>query len=632
VNNKNFTKIMAIILAALMVLGAIGITIGSIWTVGALEIDDTAEAADIVTVTNEAEDVSSSASSLSDKIVRVGLFFRNSSYDLLRMNHSFSSETGLRFFMTDENGNEIVSFSSPVKSVSVVREADVAKNEKGVYESVKNKDNADIHTFALRVTDSFPNEISIKKEIAYATSKNGFDPFYPIFEKGNMYVGMGDYSTSEEALERYIKLSGVYKKEFALKSASDTYITVIDNDTGKIILRANTSMYGLKIEPNYKKEQSNDADDGADIIDSIVPSLSIEAIDIKIEEPVIEYDTLPYLKTAVGNIYAGTFEYKATSDGLTLTNILKLDDYVKSVVPFEIYNDWPREAIKAFSIVSRTYALSSFHSGADFDMCSETHCQAYLGRGRSTEYSDSCIDETSGMILTYNGEPAKTFYHAISGGSTESAANVWGGSTGKYPYLVSVDTPEEKYGSYKNGLWSTAVTMSQLSEYILGKEAYADKFTSSITDLKILETTPAGYVYSVLLTDADGNKVEVKTTDKVRILLSKFVKSANFIMTRGIPMIKANSLLSTLPTDKAYPVLTANGEGTISASDSLYAVSSDLTPGRIANNGSLQFIGKGYGHGVGLSQYGTHDMAEMGYDYKKILSIYFPGTVISTYE
>lgn len=630
-NNKNFTRVMAIILAALMVLGALAITISSIWTVGALEIDDTAvEASD----TLEAEDETSSASSLSGKLVRVGLFFRNSSYDLLRMNHSISSQTGFRFYMTDDSGDEIVSFSSPVKSVSVVREDNVYKNTKGVYEKAESIYTADIYTFAFKMKDSFPNDYSLKQEIAYAVSKNGYEPFYPIFDGGAMYLGMGDYSTSQGALDRFAKISSIYNREFAFKQPKDTYITVIDNETGKIVLRADTANYGLKIEPNYMSKSSDGfetEDDEGDILGNYVPSMSPGALGMEIDIPVIEYDTIPYITTAVGNIYAGTFEYKATSDGLTLTNILTLDDYVKSVVPFEIYNNWPEEAIKAFSIVSRTYALSTFHSGADFDMCSETHCQAYLGRGRSTEYSDACVDAVAGQILTYNGEPAKTFYHAISGGATESAANVWGGSTEKYPYLISVNTPEEKYSSYKNGLWSTAVTMDELSDYIRSKESYSNKFTSDIKDISIIETTPAGYIYKVLLTDADGNEVEVKTTDKVRILLSKFVKSANFIITHGIPIIKAGSLLATLPTDKDYPVLTAGGQSTINASDTLFAVSSDGIASPIKSDGALQIIGKGYGHGVGLSQYGTRDMAEMGYSYDKILSIYFPGTAIATY-
>lgn len=621
-NNKKFIRVMAVILAILTVFGAIAITVGSVWGAFALEEDISAEITDTLK-TDEAEDDISSASSLSDKIVRVGLFFKNSSYDLLRMNHSISSETGFRYYMTDKKGRELVSFSSAIKSVSIVREDDVYLSDNGVYESTDTY-SAKIHTVALRMRDSFPNDYSLKQEIAYATQKNGYDPIYPIFYNGEMYLCMGDYETSEKALKRFVDLQPVYKREFALKDTKDTYITVIDNETGDIVLRADTEKYGLKIEPNYMSEKDTELDIGT----TLTPSLSPGAIFIEIETPAIEYDTLPYITTAIGNIYAGTFEYKAASDGLRLTNILTLDDYVKSVVPFEIYNDWPKEAIKAFAVVSRTYALSSFHSGADFDMCSETHCQAYMGRGRSTEYSDACVDEVSGMILTYNGEPAKTFYHAISGGATESSANVWGGTSSKYPYLVSVITPEEKYSTYNNGLWSSSATMNQISDYILSKSSYANQFTGNITNIEIMETTPAGYVYKLRVTDSDGNEITVSTTDKIRILLSKFVKSANFIIARGIPMIKANSALDTILPGNSHPVLTASGEGSINSSDRLYAITASGTS-EINSDGSLQFIGKGYGHGVGMSQYGTHDMAVLGYSFNKILSIYFPGTELT---
>lgn len=623
--NKKFIRIMAIILAVLTVFGTLAIAVASFISASALEEDDAIAIVDTLE-TDEAEDNISSASSLSDKIVRVGLFFRNSSYDQLRMNHSISSDTGLRFYMTDENGNEICSFASSVKTVSVVREDNVCKNSDGVYKSV-DTDEAEIFTYALRMKDAFPNEYSLKQEIIYATDKDGYDPIYPLFENGSMYLCIGDFATADAALKRYAVVTKVYSRDFALKNESENYITVIDNDTGKIVLRADTSEYALKIEPNYKTEIA-DTDD--EIIDSYVLALSPGAADIVVEPLEIEYDSIPYIKTAVGNTYAGTFEYKATADGLTLTNILTLDDYVKSVVPYEIYNDWPKEAIKAFAIVSRTYALTNFHSGEDFDMCSETHCQAYLGRGRSTEYSDACVDEVSGMILTYNGKPAETFYHAVSGGATESAANVWGSNPAKYPYLTSVLTPEEKYSTHNNGVWSSSATMSEISEYIRSKKAYASEFTADITDISIVETTDAGYVYELRLTDADGNTLTVTTADRVRILLSKFVKSANFIITRGIPIIKANSVLDTISPDNSYPILTSAGEDSVNYSDTLYAISSSGTSA-IEADGSMQFVGKGYGHGVGLSQCGAHDMAELGYTFDKILSIYYPGTVLTKY-
>lgn len=617
---------MAIILAVLTVFGTLAFAVASFISASALEEDDGIAIVDTLE-TDEAEDNISSASSLSDKIVRVGLFFRNSSYDQLRMNHSISSETGLHFYMTDENGNEICSFASSAKSVSVVREDNVYKNSDGAYD-VTDVDEAEVFTYALRMKDAFPSEYSLKQEMTYAAGKDGYDPIYPLFEGGAMYLCIGDFATSDAALKRFGTITKVYSRDFALKSEKDTYITVIDNDTGKIVLRADTAEYALKIEPNYKTEI--DDTDEEEIIDSYVLALSPGADDIAIEPLKVEYDTLPYIKTAVGNIYAGTFEYKATADGLTLTNILSLDDYVKSVVPYEIYNDWPQEAIKAFAIVSRTYALTNFHKGEDFDICSETHCQAYLGRGRSTAYSDACVDEVSGMILTYNGKPAETFYHAVSGGATESAANVWGSDPSKYPYLTSVLTPEEKYSSHKNGMWSSSATMNEISDYILSKKAYASEFTSDIIDISILETTAAGYVYKVRLTDADGNTLTVTTADKVRILLSKFVKSSNFIITHGIPIIKANSELSTISPGGSYPILTSAGKDSISYSDKIYAISSSGTAAVEADS-SIQFVGKGYGHGVGLSQCGAHDMAELGYSFDKILSIYYPGTILTKY-
>ena len=633
VNNKKFVKIMAIVLAAIFLLGVFAAAFPLVF---AAELEDNTEEIAVISESIEAEDNTSSASPLSEKKIRVALFFKNSSYDLLRMNHSISSVTGFRFYMCDNEGEEILSFSSSVKSISIVREDNVAKNSKNVYEAVS-ADEAEASVYALKMKDMFPTELSLKQELAYAKSKNGYDPIYPIIEKGGFYLALGDFTTQDSALKRYTQITKVYNREFALKTPSDTYLTIIDNETGEIVLRADTKDYALCIEPNYKKEEKIQSESDVSWVedetlnaDSYIISLSPGAKDIEISEPEIEYDTLPYITTAIGNIYAGAFEYSAASDGITLINIVSMDDYIKSVVPYEIYNDWPEEAIKAFSVAARTYALTTFHKNENFDMCSETHCQAYLGRGRSTDYSDACVDATSGMILTYNDQPAHTFYHAIAGGSTESASNVWGSSPEKYPYLVAVNTPQEKYSSYKNGMWSSSVTISELSDYILSKESYASKISSPIVDIDILETAPSGYVLKVLLTSKDGSEYTVTTADRIRIMLSKFVKSANFIIARGIPIIKSGSTFGTITPDSSYPVLTANGEDSINYSDSLYAITETGTL-PVETDDSLQIIGKGYGHGVGLSQYGTKDMAELGYTFDRILATYYPGTVLTKY-
>jgi len=634
VNNKKFIRIMAIVLAAIFLLGVfISAGIGAFFAVSAAE--DNAAEITVISDSIEAEDTVSFASQLSGRKIRVALFFKNSSYDLLRMNHSVSSETGFRFYMNDAEGNEVISFSSPVKSISVIREDHAAKNSKGAYEAVS-AERAEVSRYALRMKDAFTSEYPLKQELEFAKSKNGYDPFYPIMEKGNLYVGVGDFSTEASALNRFSKITAVYDREFALKSPSDSYLTVIDNDTGKIVLRADTSNYALCVEPNYKKEIIvSETDDALSDVESpdvitIFTSLSPGAEKFEVPEIQVEYDSIPYIVTAIGNIYAGTFEYSAAEEGMTLINIVSLDDYIKSVVPYEIFNDWPEEAIKAFSIAARTYALTTFHKNENFDMCSETHCQAYLGRGRSTDYSDACVDATSNLILTYNGEPAHTFYHAIAGGATESAANVWGSSESKYPYLISIATPWEKYSSYSNGLWSSTVTMKELSNYILSKESYASKLSAPIKDIEILETQISGYVTKVRLILQDGSTYTVTTADRIRIMLSKYVKSANFIFARGIPIIKAKAALDTIPPNSSYPILTASGEDSVNYSDSLSAIS-DKGVVKVDASDSLQIIGKGYGHGVGLSQYGTRDMAELGYKYDIILATYYPGTVITEY-
>ena len=144
-----------------------------------------------------------------------------------------------------------------------------------------------------------------------------------------------------------------------------------------------------------------------------------------------------------GYRYSGGFQY-ARRDGATLTviNYVTTEEYIKGIVPNEMGNLWPMEALKAQACCARTYALSSLgrHNANGFDLCVTEHCQVYRGRGNANNRTDQAVDETAGMFVTYEGALCQTYYSASNGGASESVENVW---TETLPYLRGVIDPYE---------------------------------------------------------------------------------------------------------------------------------------------------------------------------------------------
>ncbi|MCL2518288.1 MAG: SpoIID/LytB domain-containing protein, partial [Oscillospiraceae bacterium] len=391
-------------------------------------------------------------------------------------------------------------------------------------------------------------------------------------------------------------------------------------------------------------------------------------------------DSEAYLITPAKNKYSGVFEFKRSGNGVALTNLLPLDDYVSGVLPWEIGVSWPIGVQKAFAVTVRTFTVSMLgrhNSAYGFDLCNDTHCQMYAGIGRSTALTYQAVSETAGMILTYNGIPARTFYSAVAGGVTVSSNEAWGGASS--PYLKAIPTPWEDYSRHSNGSWTAEVSPTQLLNTLISK-GYT-QLKGSIADIKINKFAEnSTYVYSITFTDTYGTKVTLERCDNIRSTLSAHLKSANFVVAKagqpvtitqysyvkdvssnsnmyamtsnGLVNINSESTINIMnnigaepiPIDTAVTVLTSDGIKTynidinekpsvIETSDtlSLPVVKSESTVIAQGKSGNFVFIGKGWGHGVGMSQFGAMNLAELGYDYKTILNTYFPGTLLQDY-
>ena len=271
-----------------------------------------------------------------------------------------------------------------------------------------------------------------------------------------------------------------------------------------------------------------------------------------------------------GRTYRGKIEVIKEQKGLLVVNELPLELYVAGLINQEISSKWPIEVVKAQAVIARTYAMyqKKKRAAGDYHMEATVADQVYSGNITEDERSLYAVKETIGKVLTYNGELALTVYHSNSGGMTEDAKNIWGKD---YPYLKQVKSSFDKDSSH----FSWILNMSPQSvEAALKDAGYS---ISDIQNIIPIYTTNSGRVIKVMMHYA-GGKLEMSGED----------------LRKAVGYDKLKSTMFTVEII----------------------------------NGSFVFNGKGYGHGVGLSQWGAKGMAEKGYTYIEILEHFYPGTRI----
>jgi SpoIID/LytB domain protein len=141
-----------------------------------------------------------------------------------------------------------------------------------------------------------------------------------------------------------------------------------------------------------------------------------------------------------------------------------LERYVRGVVSAEMPAQWPLAALEAQAIASRTYALTAHAGGSRFDVYSDTRSQVYRGAAAETAQTNAAVADTAGQIVTYDGQPAITYFFASSGGMTEDVQNAWPGSEPQ-PWLVGVPDP---YDSGPRSDWHLNMSFATATSRLRG--------------------------------------------------------------------------------------------------------------------------------------------------------------------
>lgn len=272
--------------------------------------------------------------------------------------------------------------------------------------------------------------------------------------------------------------------------------------------------------------------------------------------------------------YRGYLELLPASKTLFVINHVPMDHYLASLTNLEMSAGFPEEALKAQTIAARSYALSTALDRRSklwpFDLYNTQIDQVYKGAKHETENSLRIAKETSGQVLTYSGKILKAFYHSSSGGHLEAPLNVWNSE-----HAQEIGAYEAKPNPYdknlKNDLWSI-----QLSKN-LGNQLQK---VGAIRSVDITQRTEGKRVKQVTIRGERGN-LKMTGSEFRNLLGPGWLKSTMFHVK--------------------------------------------------AEKESLVIEGKGWGHGVGMSQWGAKNMAASGSTAREILKFYYPKAKLSIY-
>ena len=272
-----------------------------------------------------------------------------------------------------------------------------------------------------------------------------------------------------------------------------------------------------------------------------------------------------------GRKYQGQAVVSIDRGEVLLVNRLPLENYLQGVVPKEMMASWDDDALCSQAVAARTYALylSAKSEDKPYDVAATTASQVYGGADAATRRTDEAVARTAGQVLVFKDKPVLSYFHSHSGGMLEDPARVW--TTGMPYYQIKDDRVSQNFHPFD---WSARISSGDVRKALVKNGFHV----GPVRDMRVVETSPSGRWTKVRI-DTDTGQVDVKG-NSLRIWLG------------------AGTIKSTL--------------GTISR-----------------QGGDFVFKGRGFGHGVGLSQWGAQGMAKNGKSYQEILTHYYPGTTIS---
>lgn len=299
---------------------------------------------------------------------------------------------------------------------------------------------------------------------------------------------------------------------------------------------------------------------------------------IKINELTLKIYGINIKTERPGGIYLNKRRFRGDIDiireadqTLLVVNDIDVEDYLYGVLRQEVSHRWPLEALKAQAVACRTFALyqHSVNVNRDYDLTCDIYSQLYGGKSSERFWTNRAVNRTMGEVLTYKGRLFPAYYHATCGGHTEDASKLWDINL---PPLKGVKDPFCQKSPHFQ--WKSEVSLRDIQAKLLNQGYELGRILS----ISLKGRDRSGRVEIVEIRHSRG-ETEVETS-KFRLDIGpNVIRSTNF-------------------------TLRINGPNAI-------------------------FRGIGWGHGVGLCQWGAYFMAKRGYNYEEVLGHYYPGAKIT---
>jgi stage II sporulation protein D len=276
------------------------------------------------------------------------------------------------------------------------------------------------------------------------------------------------------------------------------------------------------------------------------------------------------------SLYRHAIEIWREANGkITIINDIPIEDYLKGVLPSEVNPKWPMESLKAQALAARTYALFKMieNQSQRHHLTKDVLSQVYGGKSQEHAFTNQAVEMTQGQILTYNGKVFPAYFHSTCGGHTTHAEYLW-----------PVEPHPALEGTECNFCWKS-------KHYRWTVEMAASEIQKKLNAKKI----KVGAITNITMEDRDATG------------RAKFI---GVHTAAGMMKLHSNDFRIWVDPMKFKSTWIQSVE---------------------KRNGVFFFKGRGWGHGVGMCQFGIKQLGEMGYDAGKIVRYYYPGSQVSQY-
>lgn len=306
--------------------------------------------------------------------------------------------------------------------------------------------------------------------------------------------------------------------------------------------------------------------------------------------------------------YTGTIDVTPFSDGVAVVETTTVDQYLDGIN--EVPSSWPAETLKAQAVAARTYLAWTLRRGRTaagtrygYDICATTACQVYRGPAEAAAPWAQAVADSDNEILVYDGQPAQALYSSSSGHRTRANQDIWGGTA--IPYLQPVDSPELDVSPYRS--WKLEVP-EEVFRRVFARAGYS--FGGELSAVTVRSS-------------GEGTgPVSVEVHSERGITLIPVTRFRAVFNVYG-PELYPGLMPAARPDGRRWPQTILSYTFGVSYAGAAGRTDLPLPAGDRGGSGSLTVTGEGWGHGVGMSQWGAMAMGSAGSSYEQILDLYY---------